>query len=74
MVGGRAAAQRRPMILRGLLRIENLQKLGSRLGYLAVLGPVRQLDALGLRETLAELDGLRPLVRLLDHVEARGGQ
>ena len=74
MIGGRVAAQSGPVVFRGLLRVENLQKLGSRLGHLAILGPVRQLDALGLGEALAELDGLRPLVGLLDHGEARRGQ
>ena len=62
------------MVLRGLLRVERLQELGRGLGHLAVLGPVGELDAVGLGEALDELDGLRPLVGLLDHVEARGGQ
>ena len=41
---------------------------------LAVGRPVRQLDLLGLAEPLGEPHGLGPLVRLLDHVEAWGGQ
>lgn len=39
MVGRRAAADRDPVVLRGLLWVEHLQELGRCLGHLAVLDP-----------------------------------
>ena len=62
------------MVLAGLLRAELLEELRMAVRHLAVGRPVRQLDLFGLAEPLGELHGLGPLVRLLDHVEARGGQ
>ena len=67
-------AKRRPMVLAGLLRAELLEELRMAARHIAVGRPVRQLDLFGLAEPLGELHGLGPLVRLLDHAEARGGQ
>ena len=74
MIGRCSAAQRRPMILRRLLRVENLQKLKRCLRDLTILRPIRQLGAFGLGKALAKFDGLRPLVWLFNDVEARRGQ
>lgn len=71
VVGGGAASKRGPVVFRGLLRIEHFEELGRRLGDFAIFGPIRELDALGFGETLAELDGLCPLVGLFDYAEAR---
>ena len=74
MVGGGAAAQSCPMILRGFLRAEGLKKLGGGHRNLAVLRPIREFDTLGVGEAFAELEGLRPLVGLFNDVEARRWQ
>lgn len=57
------------MVLRSLLRIERLYKLRRAQSNLAILGPIRQLCLPRLRQALAHLDGLRPLVGLLHDVE-----
>ena len=64
-----SAPQRASVILRGFLRIERPHKLRRAQSDLAVLRPVRQLCLLRLRQALAHLDGLCPLVGLFHDVE-----
>ena len=57
MIGGGVAAQRCPMIFRGLLRAEGLKKLGGGRRDLAVLRPIREFDALGVGEAFIVPNG-----------------
>lgn len=58
----------------GFWGLKTFKNSGLAMRDFAVLGPIRELGALGCGKPFVELDSLRPLVGLLDHVKTRSRQ